>query len=130
MNLNKVMIAGNLTKDPELRYTPSGAPVVNIRLAVNRRYKTKSGEKKEETLYIGVVVWNRIAENVAEYCAKGSPVFVEGRLRQRDWETESGEKRYVIEVIAERVHFLRGSKPVDKKSSDEDEGDIAGDIEI
>jgi len=105
-NLNKVLLIGNLTKDPELRYTPQGTPVVNLRLAVNRRYKDKSQEFKEEVCFITVVVWDKQAETVNQYLHKGSPVFIEGRLQSRSWEDNSGQKRNVIEVRAERVQFL------------------------
>lgn len=98
---------GNITRDPELRYVPSGTAVTTFDLAVNRVYMTQSGEKKEDTSFIRIVVWGRRAEVCAEYLAKGSPVFVEGRLRSRSWETQDGQKRSTIEVIANNVQFLR-----------------------
>ena len=103
---NKVLLMGNLTKDPELRYTPSGAAVANLRMAVNRRYKDKNQELKEEVCFMTVVVWNKQAETCNQYLHKGSSLFVEGRLQSRSWEDNSGAKRYVIEVRAERVQFL------------------------
>lgn len=103
---NKVLLLGNLTKDPELRYTPQGAAVANLRLAVNRRYKDKNQEFKEEVCFITAVVWNKQAETCNQYLHKGSSVFVEGRLQSRSWEDNSGAKRNVIEVRAERVQFL------------------------
>ncbi|MFH1593397.1 MAG: single-stranded DNA-binding protein [Candidatus Omnitrophota bacterium] len=108
-SLNKVFLMGNITRDPELRYIPSGTAVANFDLAVNRAYLTQSGEKKEETSFVKVVVWSRRAEVCAEYLSKGSPVFVEGRLRSRSWETQDGQKRSTIEVIASNVQFLRMS---------------------
>jgi len=105
-NYNKVLLIGNLTKDPELRYTPQGAAVANLRLAVNRRYKDKNQELKEEVCFITAVVWNKQAETCNQYLHKGSSVFVEGRLQSRSWEDNSGAKRSVIEVRAERVQFL------------------------
>ncbi|MBN2831508.1 MAG: single-stranded DNA-binding protein [Candidatus Omnitrophica bacterium] len=105
-NYNKVLLIGNLTKDPELRYTPQGAAVANLRLAVNRRYKDKNQELKEEVCFITAVVWNKQAETCNQYLHKGSSVFVEGRLQSRSWEDNSGAKRNVIEVRAERVQFL------------------------
>lgn len=105
-NLNKVLLIGNLTKDPELRYTPAGTPVATLRLAVNRRFKNKNQEMKEETCFISVVVWSKQAETCNQYLHKGSPLFVEGRLQSRSWEDASGQKRSVIEVLAERVQFL------------------------
>lgn len=107
--LNKVFLIGNLTRDPELRYIPSGSAVVTFTVAVNRVYKTQTGEKKEQTSFIRVVVWGRRAEVCGEYLSKGSPVFVEGRLQSRDWETQDGQKRNTIEVIADNVQFLRGA---------------------
>lgn len=105
-NFNKVFLIGNLTKDPELRYTPQGTAVANLRLAVNRRFKNKNQELKDETCFITAVVWNRQAETCNQYLHKGSPVFVEGRLQSRSWEDNTGAKRSVIEVRAERVQFL------------------------
>ena len=105
-NYNKVLLMGNLTKDPELRYTPQGAAVANLRLAVNRRYKDKNQELKEEVCFITAVVWNKQAETCNQYLHKGSSVFVEGRLASRSWEDNTGAKRNVIEVKAERVQFL------------------------
>jgi len=110
-NFNKIFLIGNLTKDPELRYTPQGTAVVNLRLAVNRRFRSnKTQELKEETCFVTAVVWDRQAETCNQYLHKGSPVFVEGRLQSRSWEDNSGQKRNVIEVRAERVQFL-GAAP-------------------
>ena len=109
-NFNKVLLIGNLTKDPELRYTPQGTAVVNLRLAVNRKFRDKNQELKEETCFITAVVWNKQAETCNQYLHKGSPIFVEGRLQSRSWEDNSGQKRNVIEVRAERVQFL-GTPP-------------------
>lgn len=105
-NFNRALLMGNLTRDPELRYLPNGSAVANLRLAINRVYKSQTGEQKEEVTFVGVVVWGKTAENCAEFLAKGSPVFVEGRLQSRQWETEDGQKRSVLEVVAERVQFL------------------------
>ena len=106
-NFNKVLLMGNLTKDPELRYTPQGTAVVNLRLAVNRKFRDKSQELKEETCFVTAVVWDKQAENCNQYLHKGSPIFVEGRLQSRSWDDPgSGQKRNVIEVRAERVQFL------------------------
>jgi len=103
---NKVLLMGNLTKDPELRYTPQGTAVANLRLAVNRKYRTKDQELKEEVCFITAVVWNKQAETCNQYLHKGSSVFVEGRLQSRTWEDNTGAKRSVIEVRAERVQFM------------------------
>ena len=105
-SLNRVLLIGNLTRAPELRYTPSGTAVADLRMAVNRNYTTQSGEKREETFFVNVVVWGKQAESSGEYLDKGSSIFVEGRLQTRDWEGKDGQKRSVTEVVAERVQFL------------------------
>ncbi|MDD5135873.1 MAG: single-stranded DNA-binding protein [Candidatus Omnitrophica bacterium] len=108
-NLNKVLLIGNLTRDPELRYIPSGSAVATFTVAVNRVYKDQAGEKKEQVSFIRVVVWGRRAEVCGEYLSKGSPIFVEGRLQSREWETQEGQKRSTVEVVADNVQFLRGA---------------------
>jgi single-strand DNA-binding protein len=105
-NLNRVLLIGNLTRDPELRYIQNGSAVVNMRIAVNRYYTTQSGEKKQDTCYVTVVAWSRLAELCSEYLSKGKSVFVEGRLQNRSWETETGEKRNTLEIVADHIHFL------------------------
>ena len=110
-SLNRVLLIGNLTKDPELRYTPSGVAVVNLRLAVNRRYKDKTGELKEEVNYFTVVAWDKQAEVCNQYLHKGRAIFVEGILQSRSWETGDGQKRSTIDVRAERIQFLGGGGP-------------------
>jgi len=104
--LNKVFLIGNLTRDPELRYTGSGKPVCNFDLAVNQSYKdAASNETKKDTLFIRISVWNKMAEICAEYLKKGSKVLVEGRLRMNSWESE-GKTRTKIDAQAQRVQFL------------------------
>ena len=105
-NLNKVFLIGNLTRAPELRYTPTGTAVADLRIAVGRKYTTQSGEKREDTCFLTVIVWAKQAESCGEYLDKGSPIMVEGRLQTRDWETKDGQKRNVVEVVAERVQFM------------------------
>jgi single-strand DNA-binding protein len=105
-SLNKVLLIGNLTKDPELRYTPNGTAVANLRLAVNRRFKDRTGELKEDTCFITVTAWDKQAEICNQYLQKGRPVFVEGILQSRSWETPDGQKRSMIDVRAERIQFL------------------------
>lgn len=106
VTINKVLLSGRLTRDPELRYTPSGVAVMTFSLALNRRYKDQSGEWKDEVSYVSVVAWQRQAELASEYLKKGSAVYVEGRLQSRSWETSEGQKRSVLEVRAERLQFL------------------------
>lgn len=122
-SFNKVLLMGNLTRDPELRYIPSGQPVCSFTIAVNRVYNSQAGEKKEEVSFIRVVVWARMAENCNEYLKKGSPVFVEGRLQSRSWEDKDGGKRSTLEVVAQSVQFLsRGtSRTTDSSSESSDE---------
>ena len=117
---NIVVLMGNLTKEPELRYIPSGAAVCNFGLAVNRSYTDGNGEKQEDVTFVDIVCWNRLAEVTAEYLHKGSPAFIEGRLQQRSWETEDGQKRHKLEVVARSVQFLSSGKP----SQDEDDPDV------
>ncbi|WP_447970486.1 single-stranded DNA-binding protein [Nitrospira sp. M1] len=102
---NKVILIGNLTRNPELRYTPSGTPVVNFPLAVNRRYK-QADEPKEEVCYVDIVVFGRQAEHCGQYLSKGDGAIVDGRLQQRRWETEDGQKRSKHEVVAQNVTFM------------------------
>jgi len=109
-NLNKVFLMGNLTRDPELRYVPSGAPVATFGLAVNRRYVTQQGEKKDEVCFVRVVVFGKQAESCSQHLSKGRLVFVEGRLQYRSWEQE-GQKRTSLDVVADRVQFLGAPKP-------------------
>ena len=116
-NYNKVLLMGNLTRDPELRFTTSGNPVTNLRIAINRVYTDGGGEKKEETCFVTVVVWGKQAESCAEYLSKGRPVFVEGRLRTRNIETEEGKGRNIVEIVAQRVQFLGGYRK-DTESSE------------
>ncbi len=104
-DFNKVMLMGNLTRDPEVRYTPSGTAVTDLGLAVNRNFKGSDGQLKEETCFVRVTVWARQAENCAQYLKKGSPVFIEGRLKYDEWEKE-GQKLSRLSVVGERVQFL------------------------
>ena len=115
-SLNRAFLIGNLTRDPEIRYTAGGAAVANLGLASNRTYTTKTGEKKEEVCFLRVVVWGKQAENCGQYLSKGSAIFVEGRLQSRSWETNDGQKRNTLEVVAISVQFLgRGGKPAASK---------------
>ena len=104
-SLNRVLLIGNLTRDPELRYTPGGTPVANMRMAINSSFKDKTGQRKDETCYVTIVVWNKQAEVCQQYLKKGRLVFVEGRLIYRSWEQE-GKTRSTLEIRADRVQFL------------------------
>ncbi len=106
MYLNKVLLYGNLTRDPELKALPSGSQVVNFGIATNRVYKDKDGSKKETTEFHNLVAFGRTAEIIAQYCKKGRPIYVEGRLQTRSWDDkESGNKRYRTEIIIDNFQF-------------------------
>ena len=105
VGFNKVILIGNLTRNPELRYTPSGTPVVNFPLAVNRRYR-QADDQKEEVCYVDIVVFGRQAEHCGQYLSKGDGAIVDGRLQQRRWETEECQKRSKHEVVAQTVTFM------------------------
>lgn len=104
-SINQVTLLGNLTRDPELRQTPSGQNVVSISLALNSSYKNKEGNWEEKTDYIDVVAWSKLAENVANYTHKGSKVVVQGKLQTRSWE-QDGQKRNKVEVLAHEIMFM------------------------
>ena len=104
--INRVVLVGNLTKDPELRHTPSGTAVCNLRLAVNTRRKDETGQWVDKPNYFDITVWGNQGERCAQYLAKGRPVGVDGRLEWREWETPEGNKRQAVEVVADTVQFL------------------------
>jgi len=106
-SLNKVMIIGNLGADPEMRYTPSGSAVANFNIACNRRWTSRqTGEQHEETEWVRVVLWERLAEIASQYLQKGSQVYVEGRLQTREWEDRDGNRRWTTEVIGREMVML------------------------
>jgi single-strand DNA-binding protein len=108
-SVNKVIVLGNLGRDPELRYTPSGAAVCNVSIATTRNWKSKdSGERQEETEWHRVVFYDRLAEIAGEYLKKGRPVYVEGRLKTRKWQDKEGRDQYTTEIIAEQMQLLGG----------------------
>jgi single-strand DNA-binding protein len=123
-SFNKVILLGNLTRDPEVRYTPKGSAVCDLGVAVNRVYTTDTGEKREEVTYVDVVLWSRLAEIAGEYLKKGRPIFIEGRLQLDTWDDkQSGQKRSKLRVIGETMQLL-GSRPgggaVPAEAGDED----------
>ena len=105
-SVNKVIVIGNLGRDPELRYTQNGQAVANFTVATNENWTNKAGEREERTEWHRVVAWGRVAELCAEYLAKGRTVYVEGRLQTREWEDKEGQKRQTTEVVAQTVQFL------------------------
>jgi single-strand DNA-binding protein len=125
-NVNKVILIGRLTRDPELRFTPQGTPVCDLSLAINRVTRNPDGTQREETSFIDVTVWGRQAETTAQYLKKGREAFVEGRLTQERWENPEGQKRSKLKVTAERIQFLgggggaagRGAPPSDDSPAD------------
>jgi single-strand DNA-binding protein len=106
-NLNKVMLIGNLTRDPELRVTPKGTAICTFSLAVNRKFRDESGADREEVTYVDIEAWGKAGENISKYCTKGRPLFVEGRLRLDQWEDKNTkEKRSRMKVVCENFQFL------------------------
>jgi single-strand DNA-binding protein len=105
-NYNRVILVGRLTRDPQIRYTPSGTAVSDIGLAVTDRYKNSSGEWVEEPMFVDVTLWARTAEVASEYLSKGSPILIEGRLKFDTWETNDGQKRSKLRVVCERMQML------------------------
>jgi single-strand DNA-binding protein len=110
-SFNRVILLGNLTRDPELRYIASGTAVTDLGLAVNDRRKNANGEWIEETTFVSVTLWGRTAEVASEYLTKGSPVFIEGRLKFDTWETPDGQKRSKLSVVGERMQLLGSRDP-------------------
>jgi len=120
-SLNTVLLMGNLTRDPEVRYTPGGSPVCTLGVAMNRRYTARNGEQRDEVTFVDVDVWDKSAENCQRYLHKGDPVFIEGRLRMDEWDDrETGKRRSRLKVTATRVQFLSGPG---RGASFEDGGD-------
>lgn len=122
-SLNRVMLMGNLTRDPEVRYTPKGTAVGDISIAINDTYKAQDGSTKETVTYVEVETWGRTAENCKQYLSKGRPIFVEGQLKLDQWE-QDGQKRSKLKVRADRVQFLgsgeqRESRPTERPRSDD-----------
>ena len=109
-NLNKVFLMGNLTRDPEIRYTSSGTAVANFSIAVNRSYKGGDGEFKKEVNFFKIIVWGKTGENCSKYLAQGKAVLVEGRLNNNSYETKEGQKRVTTEIVADNVQFLSSGK--------------------
>ncbi len=109
-SLNKVLIAGNLTRNPEVRRLPSGTAVADLRVAINEKYRDKNGQEAERVCFVDVVAWDRQAEVCEQHCRKGSPVLVEGRLQLEEWQTPQGEKRNRLRVRSDRIHFLWSQK--------------------
>lgn len=124
-NLNKVQLIGNVTRDPEIKYTPKGSAVIDLGLAINRFYSSDNGEKREETTYVDVTLWGRQAEVAAQYCKKGRSIYIEGRLQLDSWDDKtSGQKRTRLRVVGENMQLL-GPRPGGGNSEMPPEEDIS-----
>ena len=123
-SLNKTLLIGNLTRDVDLRYTPSGTAVANFGLAINHTYTNSEGEKVEDPCFVEVVAWNRLAEVSGEYLSKGRPVFIEGRLQMDSWEQEDGQKRSKLKVVAQNIQFLGGGPKAESEGEDTNDPDV------
>lgn len=123
--INYVIVAGNLTKDPIFRETTNKTPVVNFSLASNRRFKDSSSQWQEDVCYVGIVAWNKLAESCRERLKKGSAVLVDGELQSRTWKTDDGHNRSIVEIKARRIQFLnKRGKFVDTETVTEDEDNL------
>ena len=129
MAVNKVMLIGNLGRDPEIRYTTSGQAVANFTLATTEKYTNKSGERQEDTEWHRIVAWGRLAEICGEYLTKGRMVYIEGSIRTRSWEDKEGNTRYTTEIVARNMQMLGGQGGRTEAPSTADEK-IPGDFEI
>src|SRR5438067_10664973 len=122
-SFNKVILLGNLTRDPEVRYTPRGSAVADLGIAVNRQYALENGEKREEVTFVDVTFWGRTAEVAGEYFKKGRPIFIEGRLQLDTWvDKQSGQKRSKLQVIGETMQMLGGPRSGGASTDNADEG--------
>ena len=110
MSFNKVILVGNLGRDPELRYTPQGTPVCSFSMATNERRKDKNGEMQDQTTWFRITLWNRQAETAAQYLQKGRPVYIEGRLRVEEYTDRDGKQRHSLEVNATDMQFIGGGR--------------------
>ncbi len=108
MSFNKILLVGNLGRDPELRYTPQGTPVCSFTVATNERRKDRTGESQDQTTWFRVTLWGRQAETASQYLTKGRPIYIEGRLRIEDWTDRDGRARYTLEVHATDMQFISG----------------------
>ncbi|MBM3875821.1 MAG: single-stranded DNA-binding protein [Verrucomicrobia bacterium] len=118
-NINKVLLAGNLTRDPELKFTAQGTAIANLGIAVNRVFTNQAGEKKEDVTFVDVEAWGKTAEIMGQYLKKGRPVFIEGRLKLDQWDDkQSGQKRSKLKVVCESFHFMdSGGRPAQGEGS-------------
>lgn len=123
MSFNKIIVVGNLGRDPELRYTPQGSAVCNFSIATNEKKRDKAGDLQDVTTWFRVTLWNKQAENASKYLTKGSSVYIEGRLRIEEWADKDGKNRFTLEVNATDMQFLSGGSRNDEMSGDGDTGE-------
>lgn len=128
--VNKVILIGNLGKDPELRHTPQGMAVANFPIATSENWNDKSGQKQERTEWHRIVVWGKLAEFCSKYLSKGRKAFVEGKLQTRAWEDKDGQKRYTTEIVATGVQFLDSASSSASTSDDDPFGPPPGDFNM
>ena len=129
MSFNKITVVGNLGRDPELRYTPQGNAVCNFSIATNEKKRDKSGEMQDVTTWFRVTLWGKQAENASKYLTKGSPIYIEGRLRVEEWTDRDGNNRYTLEVQGTDMQFLGGGSRNEDFSSDSGpEPDFSGSL--
>lgn len=126
MSVNKCIFIGNLGKDPEIRYTPSGDAVCNFSIACSEKYKDKSGQQHEKTEWINIVAWRQLAEICGKYLTKGSQVYIEGKLSTRSYDDRDGNKRYVTEIVADQVRMLGGKPDGDRHQERQPAGQTGG----
>ena len=126
MSFNKIILVGNLGRDPELRYTPQGVAVCDFSMATNERKRDKSGEWHDVPTWFRVTLWRNQAENASKYLKKGSPVYIEGRLSQEEWQDRDGNTRYTLAVQGTEMHFLGSASRNDEFDSDQDTPQFAG----
>ncbi|MDP2922896.1 MAG: single-stranded DNA-binding protein [Candidatus Omnitrophota bacterium] len=126
VSFNQVLLIGNLTKDPELRYTPQGTAVITLRIAVNTPFKDKSGQLQKDTCFVNVIAWGHMAENCNQYLQKGRQILVDGRLQSRSWKDKDGNNRNTIEVKASRVQFM--PKPIKEETREIDLGEAPEEV--
>ena len=126
-NINRVIVTGNLTRDPELRSTPGGTSVCSLRIAVNSRRRDESGQWVDKPNYFDVTVWGAQGENCSQYLSKGRPVAIDGRLNWREWETQEGGKRQAVDIIADSVQFLGSREAGGQMNGGGQESDLPAD---
>lgn len=131
MSFNKIILVGNLGRDPEMRYTPQGTPVCSFSLATNERRKDKTGEMQDQTTWFRITIWGRQAETASQYLTKGRPVYIEGRLRVEEWTDRDGKPRHTLEVTATDMQFIGGgNRTEDSTTSREAAAMAAGDDQL